>query len=226
MPDAGPVAVARGCVGRPRRGDRRRGRWRSSRRGDLRGAQQQREPARARAAEPRDAAGGAPRVVRPQLARGGHDDPRRAQGRADRGAALVSLQRRRDAVRDRQLRRHARGRRRRAGAARRRDPRPHPEGAGRDRLRRRDAGRVRGLGRPPRVAARPRPDRGRSDRRQRRCADALHVGHDRQAEGCGAHDQRPGHRRRAARRAGPRSRRRGAHHDGAALPLGAAGVRA
>ena len=45
------------------------------------------------------------------------------------------------------------------------------------------------------------PDDGRGDRRQRRRADALYVGHHRQAEGRGAHDERPGHRRRPARRA-------------------------
>ena len=64
----------------------------------------------------RRAAGRADRLVRPELARGAHHHPRRPQGRAGRGAALVPVQRRRDGLRDRQLRRHPRDRRRRAGA--------------------------------------------------------------------------------------------------------------
>ena len=54
------------------------------------------------------AAGRAGRVVRTQLARGHHGHPRGPQGRPGRGAALVPLHRRGDAVRHRQLRRHRR----------------------------------------------------------------------------------------------------------------------
>src|SRR5262249_5239957 len=88
-PNAGSASYARGCFGRPRRGHRRRGRWRPAGGGHVRRAEQDGEPARSRAPEPRDATGRAPRVVRPELARGHRDDPRRAGGTPDRGAALV-----------------------------------------------------------------------------------------------------------------------------------------
>ena len=118
-------------------------------------------------------------------------DPRGPQGRPGRGPALVPLQRRGDAVRHRQLRRDARDRRRRVRAARRRGTRPAAEGPGvrrvrRHRRRRRSSRRVGVLGRRHRRASPTRSRRPRTPSDGRR-ADALHVGHHREAEGRAAH---------------------------------------
>ena len=97
---------------------------------DVRRARGRRQPPRPRAPARSGRVQRRPhRVVRTELARGPRHVPRRPQGRPDVGAAVVPLQRRGDAVRHRQLRRDGRGRRRRAGAARRVGPRPAAQGA-------------------------------------------------------------------------------------------------
>ena len=125
------------------------------------------------------------RVVRAQLARGHHDDPRQPQGRAHVGPGVVPVQRRRDAVRHRQLRRHRGRGRRRAGAAAVasvRDQLPKVRAVlvfGGDRARRlRPAGTTSLAQQPPRAARRRRSTRPPA---ATGADDDLHVGHHREA---------------------------------------------
>ena len=225
-PFHGRPHAARGRERRQGRGDRRRVGRRAAVGHHVRRARGARQPPRPRVPRARGRRGERIAWCGAELARGDHHPPRQPQGRAHVGPGLVPIQRRRDAVRDRQLRRDRRARRRRAGIARgsrcatssRRSAacwcsaatRPPAARSGtssspRNPTRRRSTPRARG-------------GRGRGD-------DDLHVGHHRQAEGRDAHRHRRRRGRRAARRARPPGAGPGARHHRPALPLGSAVVR-
>ena len=157
------------------------------------------------------------RVVRPELDRRRQPRRRRPQGRGDRRAAELPPVGRGGGLRHRPQRRHDRLRRRRVRPAVRAHPRRDPQGrapprvrrsgaGGDDRRRRADGGRADGTAR-----RRARRRRGRRD-------DDLHVGHDRQAQGCAAPQRRrpaAGGRDAAVHRLPARRR---LHHDRPAVP--------
>ena len=213
---------------RPARRHRRRQRRRELLDDHVRGTQPDRQSARPRTPRPRCGGGGPDRVVRAELARDHCGGARRPQGRTGGRAAVLPFHGGGDGLRDRQLGRDLGRRRRRLRAPHRIGAGPDPEGQGRRRILRH--GWAEGLARRLRVVVRMhrRPVRGRTRggpglRRWR--ADALHLGHHRQAQGRAADVDERARGPRPARRARLPDGQRGPHHHRPDVPLGSARVR-